>query len=94
MISNKNELTEKIVLNDITRSSATVRSDFSSWINAGVNAGVNGVANDGSEFPPSSIDQLAIDHRTMIRAIVTEIGRDCASAKIDFFANDRVANIR
>lgn len=82
------------MLHNVTRTSAAVCANFSTRINAGVNACVHVVADDRAELSSSCVDQLAIDHRTMIGSIVTEVGGNGASAKIDFFADDRVADIR
>ena len=47
-----------------------------------MNPGVNTVSNDGAEFAPSGVDDLSVDFRAVIAAIMAQVTRDRACSEI------------
>ena len=58
-----------------------------------MDAGVDVLADDGAEFAAAGVDEAALDHGTVVLAVVTEIRGDGARAEVDVLADDGVADV-
>ena len=82
-----------VPLDDFARARAGVWPKFAAGIDSRVDSGVDLIANDRAEFAASAVDESAFDRRFDILAIVAEIRRDGAGAKIGALANNAVADV-
>lgn len=57
-----------------------------------MDAGVDVIADDRAELESSGVDQLASDHRAVMRPIVAVVRGDGASTQIDFFSDEGITD--
>ena len=78
---------------DGARKGGGVWSELATRIDGGVDSGVDSVADDGSEFAASGIDELAVDFGAVVCAVVAKVGGDGASSKVCVFAEIAVTEV-
>jgi len=70
-----------------------VGAEVAAGVDGGADAGADSVPDDGPEFLAPGVDEIAINLRAMVGAIVAEIGGDGAGTEVDVFAKVGVANV-
>jgi hypothetical protein len=66
---------------------------FTARVDGGVDSGVDSVADDGSKFAASGVDELAVDFGAVVGSVMAEVGGDCATSEVYVFAEIAIAEV-